>query len=194
MDDKQATKVTGRGGARPGAGRKPTVNRALVEEAKAETQARLRDKSVAGLAREIEATEKQYEHVYTVAEIEIKVSRRLSRLLNLMMGLAEGVKVQETGKDGKPIVYTRLPDKDAIKYLMDRGMGRIAERLEMVTSQPGTAPEAVKSEAEHFDTFLTRLAAKIAELMQAGGEAAVPTLAALAAPDGGVEAGDGVEV
>ena len=157
MDEAQTPKRSNRGGARPGAGRKPTVDRAAVQELKAEATARIRQKTVKQLAKEIEAVETKYGRVYTVAEIEVKIQARLNRLLELMMELAEGVQVQEPDKEGPPRVYTRVPDKDALKYLMDRGMGRVPERIEMLPNKEGEEEGGQRTREDDFLDFMDDL-------------------------------------
>jgi hypothetical protein len=134
MDEKQnATEIgtvplTGRGGPGRGQGRKPKIDREAVQKAKTEAE----ERTASDLAQEISRIEHQAERVYSVAEIETKLATKLSRAVDLMMELAEGVQVQEIDKEGVPHVYTRSPDRDALKYILDRCLGRIPERADML--------------------------------------------------------------
>jgi hypothetical protein len=54
----------------------------------------------------------------------------LPGIVDRMLELADGVTVQEPGPDGEPRIYSRPPDRDAAKYLIDRILGRPTERIQ----------------------------------------------------------------
>jgi hypothetical protein len=70
-----------------------------------------------------------------IAKAEKKIADRLPWLIDQALELAEGVVVQEFGKDG-PRIYQRPPDINAIKYLVDRIMGKATERRELTLPKP----------------------------------------------------------
>jgi len=70
-----------------------------------------------------------------IAKAEKKIADKLPWLIDQALELAEGVVVQEWGKDG-PRVYQRPPDINAIKYLVDRIMGKATERRELTLEKP----------------------------------------------------------
>jgi hypothetical protein len=65
-----------------------------------------------------------------INKAEKRIADRLPELLDNMFALAAGVTVQDVGADGTTDVYTRPPDRDANKYLIDRILGRPTERHE----------------------------------------------------------------
>ena len=58
------------------------------------------------------------------------IADQLPGLLGNMLTLAYGVTVSEPGMDGTPVVYTKPPDYKANEYLINRIMGKPAERHE----------------------------------------------------------------
>ena len=78
---------------------------------------------------------------------ELFIRRNLPLNLNKLHELAMGAVVMETdGRSGKVKVYKTTPDKDALKYLIDRGMGKVPERFE-VTGEDG-GPVTIQAWAE----------------------------------------------
>ena len=53
----------------------------------------------------------------------------LPGIVDRMLELADGVTVQEPGPDGEQRIYTRPPDREAAKYLIDRILGKPTERI-----------------------------------------------------------------
>jgi hypothetical protein len=70
-----------------------------------------------------------------IAKAEKKIADKLPWLIDQALELAEGVVVQEWGKDG-PRIYQKPPDINAIKYLVDRIMGKATERRELTLDKP----------------------------------------------------------
>jgi hypothetical protein len=65
-----------------------------------------------------------------VAAAEDLIADRLPALLDRLFELAEGVEVQSEHPNGSIRVYSRPPDREAIRYLLDRIMGKPIERRE----------------------------------------------------------------
>lgn len=86
-----------RGGARPGAGRKPRAQA----------------------------------HATPIATAEKRIADKLPQLIEKLFELADGVSIQETDKDGVPIVYLRPPDRQALEYLINRVMGKPVEKRDV---------------------------------------------------------------
>lgn len=93
--------MAGKGGARPGAGRK----------------------------RKAEKFEGQ------IQKAEGMIADRLPWLVDKAFELADGVYVEKPGLTG-PIIYQLPPDMGAIKYLLDRIMGKPTERRELTLDKP----------------------------------------------------------
>lgn len=93
--------MAGRGGARPGAGRKPK-----------------------GIKRVI--------HASPIQAAEAKISEKLPWLVDKLLELAEGVEVEKRDRQGRVRVYSEIPDREAIKYLMDRVMGKPMQPVSLV--------------------------------------------------------------
>ncbi len=74
-------------------------------------------------------------------EAEEMIRRELPELIKRLIDLARGVVVYETvGPDGQgERVYRLPPDQKALTYLLDRVLGRPAQRMEMV-GEGGTQP------------------------------------------------------
>lgn len=71
-----------------------------------------------------------------IAKAEKKIADKLPWLIDQALELAEGVVVQEFDKEGNPRIYQRPPDMGAIKYLVDRIMGKATERREVTLPKP----------------------------------------------------------
>ena len=71
-----------------------------------------------------------------IKKAEGMIADRLPWLVDQAMELAEGVVVQERDKDGTPRIYQRPPDREAIKYLVDRIMGKPTERRDLTLDKP----------------------------------------------------------
>ena len=65
-----------------------------------------------------------------IARAEKQIADRLPWLIDRMMELAEGVRVEKYGLTGL-VVYQQAPDYKAIAYLVDRIMGKPTERREI---------------------------------------------------------------
>lgn len=93
--------MAGKGGARPGAGRKPK-----------------------GIKRVI--------HASPIQAAEAKISQKLPWLVDKLLELAKGVEVEKRDRRGLCQVYSEPPDREAIKYLMDRVMGKPVQPISLV--------------------------------------------------------------
>ena len=119
-----------KGGARPGAGRPPKVNREAIQRAKAEAEDRATGTIVAEIEQEADTRA-------TIALVEAKIGTHALALVDRLVELSGGVQVQETDRRGETKIYTSPPDRDAARYLLDRFMGRIPDRAEMLPKTEG---------------------------------------------------------
>ena len=69
-----------------------------------------------------------------IAAAENRISDKLPFLIDKAFELADGVTCAELTKDGGYNVYTRPPDIQTIKYLVDRIMSKPTERVEQHTT------------------------------------------------------------
>lgn len=69
-----------------------------------------------------------------IARAEARIAKNLSRYIEHMEALAEGVMVQEEPVPGVPIIYQRPPDRQANEYLINRIMGKPTERTDVNVS------------------------------------------------------------
>lgn len=72
----------------------------------------------------------QAKHAGAIAKAEKRIADKLPWVVDKLLELGEGVVVQEMGLTG-PFVYQKPPDRDALKYLADRIMGKPTERHEL---------------------------------------------------------------
>lgn len=84
-----------------------------------------------------------------IQRTEKKIADKLPWLADKALELAEGVVVQEFDREGIPRVYQRPPDMGAIKYLIDRIMGKPTERQEL------SGPDGGPIEAKFTDALNT---------------------------------------
>lgn len=103
-----------------------------------------------------------------IAKAEKRIADKLPWLIDQAMELAEGVVVQEFDKDGTPRIYQRPPDMGAIKYLVDRIMGKPTERQEI--SGPDTGPIPLEVQRIDYRDGLTDAAQGSASDIDAPGE------------------------
>jgi len=90
-----------------------------------------------------------------IADAEQQIADRLPDLIDRMFELADGVEVQEVDKKtGATKVYSRPPDRDAIRYLVDRILGKPTERQEI--SGPDGGP--IEMDAPALDQAAKELA------------------------------------
>jgi hypothetical protein len=71
-----------------------------------------------------------------IQKAENMIADRLPWLIDKAMELAEGVAVEKQSPIGVPVVYQLPPDMGAIKYLVDRIMGKATERRELTLDKP----------------------------------------------------------
>ena len=70
-----------------------------------------------------------------IQKAESMIADRLPWLVDKAMELADGVYIEKPGLTG-PLVYQLPPDMGAIKYLVDRIMGKPTERRELTLDKP----------------------------------------------------------
>jgi len=67
-----------------------------------------------------------------------RVRRKLYKYIEKLEELAMGVLIQkEDKKTGLPTIYKVAPSREALQYLIDRGLGRIPQRFEMSGNDGG---------------------------------------------------------
>jgi hypothetical protein len=71
-----------------------------------------------------------------IQKAESMIADRLPWLVDKAMELADGVAVEKYNSMGVPQVYQLPPDMTAIKYLVDRIMGKPTERRELALEKP----------------------------------------------------------
>lgn len=87
---------------------------------------------------------------------EHKILDRLPEIVDWLLTLAEGVRVEETGLTGTPFTYQKPPDRGACEYLMDRIMGKptqpfvVREAAERLAAQLGVPVQEVLTTAEQL--------------------------------------------
>lgn len=74
-----------------------------------------------------------------IKKAEKRIADKLPWVVDKLLELGEGVVVQEIGLAG-PIVYQKPPDRDALKYLADRIMGKPTERQEITGADGDPIP------------------------------------------------------
>lgn len=71
-----------------------------------------------------------------IAKAERKIADKLPWLIDKAMELAEGVTVEKRTAVGGFVIYQEPPDMNAIKYLVDRIMGKPTDRREHTFPKP----------------------------------------------------------
>ena len=61
---------------------------------------------------------------------EKRIADRLPSLIDNLLVLADGVKMQKLTDEGEAIVYTEKPDRAANEYLINRLMGKPTDKTE----------------------------------------------------------------
>jgi hypothetical protein len=82
-----------------------------------------------------------------IQKAESMIADRLPWLVDKAMELAEGVYVEKPGLTGS-FIYQLPPDMGAIKYLVDRIMGKPTERKELTLEKP--LEEMTEDELRHI--------------------------------------------
>ena len=88
--------------------------------------------------REVKVQPKRIRHKQAIEKAEMYAARTLPKYIKLLEGLARGVLVVMTNKKGDEEVYRIPPDRQALQYLMDRGMGKTVNKTE-ITGEDGAA-------------------------------------------------------
>ena len=71
-----------------------------------------------------------------IERAEMFTARHLPKYLNTLEALAFGVQVAEVIK-GESVVYLTPPDRAALQYLVERGMGKVASKIELTGEEGG---------------------------------------------------------
>ncbi len=74
---------------------------------------------------------KKDKHARPIAKAEKRIADRLPELIDRMFELASGVMVEEMDAEGGVNVYSKVPDRQAAEYLINRIMGKPTERKEL---------------------------------------------------------------
>lgn len=74
---------------------------------------------------------KRVQYAGQIAKAEKRIADHLPEVVDRMLELAAGVTVQDDDPDGGVTVYSKPPDREAAKYLLDRIMGKPTERKEL---------------------------------------------------------------
>ena len=82
----------------------------------------------------------QIDRMAAIEKAELYIVKKLPQYLRKIHALAMGITAIKETKDG-PMIYNIPPDRIALEYLVDRGLGRTPQRHE-VTGQDG-GPMAV---------------------------------------------------
>lgn len=77
-------------------------------------------------------TIKRVIHASPIQAAEAKISDKLPWLVDKLLELAEGVAVEKRDRQGQTRIYSEIPDREAIKYLMDRVMGKPTQPISLV--------------------------------------------------------------
>ena len=81
---------------------------------------------------------KRIRHAEFIEKADLWAARHLQKHLKKLRELAEGVLVQKTDKmTGEENVYRLPPDRAALIYLANRGMGTPAQRYEITGDEGG---------------------------------------------------------
>jgi len=72
-----------------------------------------------------------------VKKAELYVSRKLPKYIKKLEELAMGIMMVKTDREGNENVYAVGPDRAALEYLVDRGMGRAPQRFEIQAGDGG---------------------------------------------------------
>ena len=77
----------------------------------------------------------QIDRMAAIEKAELYIVKKLPQYLRKIHALAMGITAIKETKDG-PMIYNIPPDRIALEYLVDRGLGRTPQRHE-VTGQSG---------------------------------------------------------
>lgn len=77
-----------------------------------------------------------------IAKADARIAKNLTRYIENMEALADGIYTEEKTPEGSRSVYQRPPDRQANEYLINRIMGKPTERQE-VSGPDGNPIEAV---------------------------------------------------
>ena len=83
---------------------------------------------------------------------EMQCARKLPIYLDALERLALGeILVAKTTKDGDTIIFQQAPDPKSLMYLIDRGLGKVAQRYELTGDQGGPLKVVAWAEAEAIE-------------------------------------------
>lgn len=124
--------MSGKGGRRPGAGRKPKAFHRVINET-------------------------------PIQAAESKIRDRLPWLVDKMLELAEGVEVKEIDRKGNTRIYSTIPDRQAIEYLIDRIMGKPTQPIDVtrtireIAASEGLSEEETAAAVAEAEAYLKGL-------------------------------------
>lgn len=72
-----------------------------------------------------------------IERAEMFTARHLPRYLKRLEELAHGIEMAEVRGDGETVVYAVSPDRQALQYLIERGMGKVPQRVELTGDEGG---------------------------------------------------------
>ncbi len=72
-----------------------------------------------------------------IERAEMFTARHLPKYLRRLEELAHGIEVEEARADGETVVYAVGPDRQALQYLIERGMGKVPQRVELTGDEGG---------------------------------------------------------
>lgn len=75
-----------------------------------------------------------------VERAEMYVAKNLAKYLKKLEELAMGVTVMKESKKGEPMIYVEPPDRQALEYLIDRGMGKSPQSFEVKAGHEAEVP------------------------------------------------------
>jgi hypothetical protein len=72
-----------------------------------------------------------------MAKADMYLLKNLPKYLKSLHALAIGIKTRRFTGDGNEVVYDIAPDRQALEYLVERGMGKIPQKMELTGEDGG---------------------------------------------------------
>ncbi len=86
-------------------------------------------------------TPKRIRHAQQIDKAELYLAKNLLLFMNDLIVLARGYGKIMENKDGEEYVYYIPPDRQALEYLINRGMGKVPTKVE-ITGEDGGPVQA----------------------------------------------------
>ena len=80
---------------------------------------------------------KRVRHAEAIRKAELYAARNLPKYLAKLHELAMGIYLADF-EDGEMVVYQTKPDLNALKVLVERGMGKVVEQVEITGGEDST--------------------------------------------------------